>query len=184
MQKSAKIVFPVCVSFALLSLVAPVFLAAGTDVIGGADTPTYWYFFSNTCNGLFLWLLPLSAVAAVFSALWLFAPGWIGRLTDGRTTALVLGISAAGGCGLAAVLWCLSMALGGLRDYPVALPVSVAMGLAALTVFILLCFAYVGLRRKKSGIWGVLTDILTSILFLPGFSFFAMWAAHGLQELL
>ncbi len=168
----------------ITALAVPAFLTGNTHIIGGADLPTYEFHFLNSGNGLFLWLLNLGVPTTALAALWLFCPGWIRKLTNGKTSAVVLGISAAGGCGLAAVLWCVSMSLGGFRDYPVALPVSIAMGLGALGAFLILCLAYFGVRRKECGFRGILADVVTSILFLPGFACFAMWAAASLQDLL
>ncbi len=184
MRKIKILAFALSMAAVIAALVVPAFMTGNTHIIGGAGMATYEFHFLNSGNGLFLWLLNLGVPAAVLSALWLFCPGWIGKLTNGKTSAVTLGISAAGGCGLAAVLWCISMSLGGFQYYPIALPASIVMGLGALGAFLILCLAYFGVRRKESGIRGMLADVVTSVLFLPGFLCFAMWVADCLQELL
>ncbi len=184
MRKLTVIVFVLSILAVFGALVAPIFLTADTETLGGADLPTYFDSYLNGFNGLFLWLSHLGFPGILLSGLWLFFPSWMGKITAGKQTATVLGISAAGGCGLAAVLWCISMSLGGLKDYPVALPIAFFMGFVALAAFLVLCLVYVAVHQKGSRIRGILADVGTSILFLPGFLYFAMWAVTGLQMFL
>ena len=74
------------------------------------------------------------------------------------------------------------VAFGGApKRYPVRYPLSIALGMVCLCVFILLGLLYCKLREGKWSIRGVAIDVLTSILYLPAF-FFAFIYLYSLID--
>lgn len=154
-----------------------------TGIIGGAGAPTLQFRVFQTF-GVLPYTLVLLGVAVMISAVFclLFSKTVQGHC--GLKTSLVsLGLSATGAAGLCCVLiWIACVAFGGApKHYPVRYPLSIALGMVCLCVFILLGLLYCKLREGKWSIRGVVIDVLTSILYLPAF-FFAFNYLYALVD--
>ena len=146
---------------------------AETGIIGGAGAPTLQYLVSQTF-GVLPYTLVLLGAAVMISAVFclLFSKTVQGHCTL-KTSLVSLGLSATGAAGLYCVLiWIACVAFGGAtKRYPVRYPLSIALGMVCLCVFILLGLLYCKVREGKWSIRGVAIDVLTSILYLPAFFF-------------
>ena len=147
--------------------------SAETAIIGGAGAPTLQYLVSQTF-GVLPYTLVLLGAAVMISAIFCLLFSKTGQGHCALKTSLVsLGLSATGAAGLCCVLiWAACVAFGGApKRYPVRYPLSIALGMVCLCVFILLGMLYCKLRKDKWSAKGLLIDVLTSILYLPAFFF-------------
>lgn len=157
--------------------------SAETAIIGGAGAPTLQYLVSQTF-GVLPYTLVMLGAAVMISAIFclLFSKTVQGHCAL-KTSLVSLGLSATGAAGLCCVLiWIACVAFGGApKRYPVRYPLSIALGMVCLCVFILLGLLYCKLREGKWSIRGVAIDVLTSILYLPAF-FFAFIYLYSLID--
>ena len=146
---------------------------AETAIIGGAGGPTFQYLVSQTF-GVLPYTLVLLGAAVMISAVFclLFSKTVQGHCSL-KTSLVSLGLSATGAAGLCCVLiWFACVAFGGApKHYPVRYPLSIALGMVCLCVFILLGLLYYKAREGKWSMRGVAIDVMTSILYLPAFFF-------------
>ena len=145
---------------------------AETGIIGGANAPTLQYLVSQTF-GVLPYTLVLLGAAMMISAVFclLFSRTVQGHCTV-KTSLVALGLSATGAAGLCCVLICIAAtAFGEASRHPVRYPLSIALGMVCLCVFILLGLLYCKAREGKWSMRGVAMDVMTSILYLPAFFF-------------
>lgn len=151
-------------------------------MIGGADAPTALLVISRLFQG---WgFVNFAFTLAAMVAVVVLMPNLMKEHLTRRTTVLSLGISAAGGVGLACFLWWLTLGLGGPEWYPVAYPASMAGGFVALLAFAGLCIGYVYQRKKYPSRLGVVVEVLISLVFLPLFTLAVMFFVNILQTAL
>jgi len=147
-------------------------LHGGTDIVGGADGPTYQF----AVRRLDSWptFLMLAGIALVLTALFcLIFSNTVRKHCRIPTTLLALGMSASGMLGLASLLeWAAMFAFGDFHKYPIRHPVCVITGMLCACLLTWLAVLYYRVRRKhRSGV-GFALDIVTGILYLPGFLWF------------
>ena len=162
----------------LVSAVMPmvyigVVLHGGTDIVGGADGPTYQYI-ATWALGRWPTFLVLAGGALVLTALFcLIFSNTVRKHCRIPTTLLSLGMSASGMLGLACLLeWAAMFAFGDFHKYPIRHPVCVIIGMLCACLLVLLARRYYRARRKHWTGVGFALDIVTGVLYLPGFLWF------------
>ena len=148
-------------------------------IIGGADGPTYFFFLFSLFNGLPFVFVLCGATIVITALLSLLLHSKVIKYCTLLTSAISLALSAVGGLGLTcAFLWFTIAAFGEMSRYPIAYPVSIAVGIGSLCTFIVLISLYLKHRRANWSWQGFVIDILTSILYLPAFFFVFAWIAE------
>lgn len=152
-----------------------VVLHGGTDVVGGADGPTYQYI-ATWALGRWPTFLVLAGGALVLAALFcLIFSNTVRKHCRLPTTLLSLGMSASGVLGLVCLLECATIfAIGSFRRYPIRYPVCVIIGMLCACLLVWLATVYYRVRRKQWSGVGFALDIFTGILYLPGFFWFVI----------
>lgn len=159
---------------AALGFVLPfIYMNRGTssDMIGGADTATYEFFFwrYGSLPIIFVLLGASLTLAGLFSLI--FSKG-VSKNCSVKTTLIALSLSIFGATGLNCFFFCYVCAVFNEKSaYPRAYPTSCAGMLLSLFAFVALIVWYCAQRQKKFSIFGALTDVATSIIFLPFFTF-------------
>ena len=149
---------------------------APTDIIGGADAPTYRFLQENFLKGLPIVLIIFGISLVLSSGFCLLFSKTVMKHCSIRTSAISLGLSCAGGAGLVcALIWVSVTAFGEASKHPIAYPVSIAGGLTCLMAFLALIVFYFKTRQEKCTVTGVVIDVLTSIVYLPAFFWLFSW---------
>lgn len=168
----------------LVGLIVPMIAYAMHDgaigIIGGADTPTYRFIVFQRMYGL-PFIAILFGVTVVITALFcLIFPNTVKNNCSIKTTVLSMGISVVGALGLVcAFVWFSIVTFGKMSKFPIEYPASVLLGVLCFFAFIVLIVLYFKLRKTNLSIWGIIIDVVTSIVYLPVF-FFAFSCLHGI----
>lgn len=93
------------------------------------------------------------------------------------TSLASVGLSAMGALGLVSGI---NVAFLSPTKNPIAFPAYFSLACFCLAVFLGMIALYTCLRSKRWSFWGSLMDVLTSIIFLPGFWWFWLWISNGL----
>lgn len=176
------------IPFVILAIIALTdFASLGNEnlgIIGGVDGPTaalrvQWalnnFIRDNPVFACFLYIaLPL----ILSGAFYLIFTKIVKQNCTLKTSAVALGISAAGGLGLYCFFsLAIIDAFNSVGESPILFPVARIFGVLSLITFIGLIVLYVLLRKKKMSIKGMVLDVIISVIFLP--SFFCIFAcAH------
>lgn len=154
--------------------------AAG-GIIGGAGGPTYEMLMFNLWDGLPFVLVLLGIPLALTGLVCLAFPKAVDKHCHIPTFLSAIGLSAVGGVGVVCFLeWFTIAALSSPKRYPVAYPLSIAVGSSAFLIFCALLAVYYLQRRKAPSVLGVILDVFTSIMYLPG----CFWAVAYLAAIL
>lgn len=141
-------------------------------IIGGAGTPTYELVAFQFMNGWPFFAILFGITLIVASLFSLIFSKTVQNNCSIKTTALSLGLSAAGAAGLVcAFLWFTIVSFGEMSKHPIAYPASVLIGILCFFAFIVLIAIYLKVRETNWSMKGLIIDILTSIIFLPAFFF-------------
>ncbi len=155
--------------------------SASTGIIGGASTPTYEFLLEELLCGLPLILIRFGFVLAVCSLFCHLFSKTVETHCTIPTSLISVGLSAIGALGLYCFFnWALIIYFEDISISPVEYYVSIILGLVCLAAFILLTVFYFKQRKKAWSLWGVLIDVMTSIVFLPSF----FWAANAIRDFL
>ena len=148
-------------------------LHGGIDIVGGADGPTYRYIIEGRMGGWPVFFM-LAGIALVLTALFcLIFSNTVRKHCRIPTTLLALGMSASGMLGLASLLeWAAMFAFGDFHKYPIRHPVCVITGMLCACLLTWLAVLYYRVRRKHWSGVGFALDIVTGVLYLPGFLWF------------
>lgn len=147
-------------------------------IIGGADSPTFWFWIVGAVKwtGSVILLGITVTITSLFS---LFCANIVKKNCNINTTGIAVGLSAVGGLGLACFLHCFFIvAFNEVSKHPIEYPVSIAVGALSFIAFLFLVVLYCIERSKNPRAVGVILDILTSILYLP----FFFYAAVTIQD--
>ena len=176
-------------AFALLALaVGVVLMAVGAaapiialkndgeaiGIIGGADKPTCGYMAFHALSGWPVSLILLGEALSLSTLFCVLFSPTAKKHCRIQTTVVALGLSAVGAAGLICFLtWAFLVGFGAMARHPIAYPWSICLGMVCALGFAGLGALYIRLRRDCRSLLGMLIDILTGILYLPGF-FFAL----------
>ena len=146
-------------------------LAVGApDVIGGAGSPSYWFFVRHKLHDAPIALVLLGAASVLIAVFCLLFSGTVKRCCTPGTSVLAVALSACVAAGLGCVMEFIAcIAFGSLGRHPIALPLSFFGGVTAF--FALLGFAWLYGKRRKlapSG-KGLFLDVLAAVVSFPGF---------------
>ena len=118
----------------------------------------------------FLLLLPLGIAMVISAGFCLIFTKTVEKHCTLYSTATALGLSAVGGAGLCCTVNAFRIARSNnVRKFPVGYPASIAGGIACLVIFLAFIVVYFFTRKGKFTVIGLALDILTGILYLPGF---------------
>ena len=154
-------------------------------IIGGADGPTAIFITSRIFFKTFLGILLTLGIPLVLTSLFcLIFPNFVQKNFSIKTTAIALGLSATGCLGAYCLITCLAVAGFGLVDeHPIAYPASIAAGLLALVLFLILFALYCKTRKGEVKIVGIILDVLTGALFLPFFFLVEMTVIEWIRDI-
>ena len=120
--------------------------------------------------GFLLLFLPLGIAMVISAGFCLIFTKTVEKHCTLYSTATAMGFSAAGGAGILCAVYAFRIAMSNnVRKFPVGYPASIAGGIACLVIFLALIVVYFFTRKGKFTVIGLVLDILTSILYLPGF---------------
>lgn len=160
--------------FPILALLGADSAAAG--IIGGADAPTLRFMLSNILHGFPYVLISFGISIVLSSGFCLLFSKTVEEHCSIRSSAIALGLSAVSGAGLYCALVALMITLfNGLQSPPIRYPISIAGGFVCLAIFIVLYALYYFTRKAKFTVIGLILDVLTGILYLPGFLHLFAW---------
>lgn len=94
----------------------------------------------------------------------------VSKVCTVKTTLLSLAISFFGGAGIGSFLNCFFIsAFNTVYEHPVEYPFYIACGIISFLSFVAMIVFYIILRKRKFSAFGLIFDILTSIITLPFF---------------
>ena len=177
------IVLLVGLLLSVVGLVLPIILirtgGAATGIIGGADTPTYWFVLSQCLGGLLFCLTLLGAAMVLTSLPVVIFPKTFQRICSPKTSVIAMGLSAIGGFGLTCAFYCYALAAFNEHSkHPIGYTLSLAAGMIAFCAFLLLICFYFMTRGKKPSILGFVYDVICSIVYLPAFFFLSSFISE------
>ena len=142
-------------------------------LIGAADNPPSYLFALYTMyDGLPLVIFVLGITLFVSSGFCLLFSKTIKTYCNSKSSAISLGLSAAGVLGLiCAFMWFTIVTFHEMEKYPIAYPVSILLGILCAVAFVVLLVLYFEVRRMNWSIKGFIIDVLTGIVYLPAFFF-------------
>jgi len=153
-----------------------------TAIIGGADKPTYRYVVFRLMDGWPAGVFLLGAALSLSALFCLVFTKTVKKQCRVETSLVALSLSAVGAAGLVCFLfWMATTAFGEREKNPIVYAYSIFLGAVCFFAFLGLCALYVVLRKKNSSILGVLLDVLTSILYLPGFFYALLYLSEVLH---
>ncbi len=151
-------------------------------IIGGADVHTYRYIWSHIVLSWPGGVLFLGAALSLSALFCLIFTKTVQKHCRVDTSLAAVGLSAVGAAGLVCFLfWIVAVAFGGRDRNPIVYAYSIFLGAVCFFAFLGLCALYVVRRQKNSSVLGVLIDVFTSILYLPGFFTLLFWLAKILD---
>lgn len=151
-------------------------------IIGGADVHTYRYIWSHVVLSWPGGALLLGAALSLSAVFCLLFTKTVQKHCRVNTSLVAVGLSSVGAAGLVCfLLWMATAAFGERDRYPIVYAYSIFLGAACFFAFLGLCALYVVLRKKNSSLLGILIDVFTSILYLPGFFTLLFWLAKILD---
>lgn len=143
-----------------------------TDIVGGADLPTFRLYLMHMLNGLPFWLTVLGGALIVLGAMYLVLAKTVAENCRLKTSAMAVGVSASCGLGLCCALLLMTFAaFGETKKYPITFPASVLLGFVSLCAFVILLVLYFKVRVKEWSTKGFVIDVLTALFLLPTFLF-------------
>jgi len=157
------------------SVVLPMLTLMNSDqgsigIIGGADGPTAQFITFRFLIAPHMMKICFGATLLIAGLFCLVFSKTVKESCSIKTTALSLGISAAGGAGLyCLMIWVIIAGFAGISRHPITYPASIICGLISFALFIMLIVFYIKQRKAYKSVKGVIIDVLTSILFLPAF---------------
>lgn len=94
----------------------------------------------------------------------------ISKICMVKTTLLSLAISFFGGVGLSCFLsWFTIVAWNAVYEHPIEYPFYIIYGIISFVSFVATIVFYIILRKRKFSVYGIIFDVLTSIITLPFF---------------
>ena len=94
----------------------------------------------------------------------------ISKVCSVKTTLLSLAISLFGGVGLSCFLsWFIIAATNSVYEHPIEYPFYIMCGIISFVSFVATIVFYIILRKRKFSAFGLIFDILTSIITMPFF---------------
>lgn len=94
----------------------------------------------------------------------------ISKICTVKTTLLSLAISLFGGVGLSCFLsWFIIAATNSVYEHPIEYPFYIMCGIISFVSFVATIVFYAILRKRKFSVFGLIFDVLTSIITLPFF---------------
>ncbi len=136
-------------------------------IIGATEAPTYTFLLSASFDGLPLVFILLGISLVVSAGFCLIFSNAVLKYCGTGTSVISLGVSGVSALGLVcAFSW---FSIGETSNHPIACLISAILGMICLFAFVALIAIYLKVRKTNWFKKGLCIDILTSILYLPGF---------------